>query len=154
MSAKPATRQENALRCPACRGMLKTRRVGAIDVDVCDGGCGGVWFDRFELREVDERHEHAGVALLDIRRDPAAHVDMDAKRRCPRCDDHVPLMRHFFSVKRTVEVDTCPGCAGVWLDAHELGAIRDQFENEAARKAAADAYFHDQFASGLAAMHA
>jgi len=26
-------------------------------VDVCQNGCGGIWFDNFELEKVDEKHE-------------------------------------------------------------------------------------------------
>lgn len=28
--------------CPACGGELATRKAGAVEVDVCDGGCGGL----------------------------------------------------------------------------------------------------------------
>ena len=30
------------------------------------------------------------------------------------------MMRHFFSVKRQVEVDECPGCGGFRLDAGKM----------------------------------
>ncbi len=40
------------------------------------------------------------------------------------------MMRHFHSAKRDVEVDECPKCAGFWLDADELHAIRSAFSSE------------------------
>ena len=35
------------------------------------------------------------------------------------------MMRHPFSVKREIEIDECPNCAGYWLDHGELDAIRN-----------------------------
>ena len=61
-------------------------------------------------------------------------------------------MRHFFSVKKEVEVDECPSCAGFWLDFGELGKIREQFNSEEERSKAAEAYFSEVFDGGLAKM--
>jgi len=122
--------------CPACGETLVRTETGGLEVEVCRDGCGGVWLDNFELEKVDERHESAGEALLDVDRDPDVAVDRDRRRDCPSCDGAV-MHRHFFTVKREVEVDECPDCAGVWLDAGELGEIRRQFEDEAAREEAA-----------------
>jgi uncharacterized protein len=110
------------MKCPACFNELSGFSVGPITVDVCHGGCGGIWFDAFELQKVDERHE-AGNVLLDIRRDEKVVVDFSRKRECPRCPG-VKLHRHFFSAKRSVQVDQCPNCAGYWLDAGELEQIQ------------------------------
>jgi Zn-finger nucleic acid-binding protein len=131
------------MTCPACGHTLASRAVGGLTVDVCDGGCGGIWFDRFELQKVDEQSESLGAELLDVPRDPSATVDPAARYRCPHCTDGVVLMRHFWSVKRAVTVDQCPECNGFFLDAGELGRIRDEFPTEAARHDAADAYFKE-----------
>jgi Zn-finger nucleic acid-binding protein len=111
------------MKCPACFNELTEIQVGDLQVDVCQGGCGGIWFDVFELQRVDEADEAAGEALLQVRRDEHVHVDPARKRQCPRCPD-VKLHRHFFSAKRRVEVDQCPNCGGYWLDAGELAQIR------------------------------
>ena len=100
-------------------------QVGSLVVDACEGGCGGVWFDAFELQRVDEQQEVAGEHLLEIRRDQRIKVDPSRKRECPRCEG-MKLKRHFFSAKRRVEVDECPNCGGYWLDAGELAQIRLQ----------------------------
>lgn len=113
------------MKCPACDHRLTETQVGSVVVDICQGGCGGIWFDAFELKRVDEEHEAAGEHLLHIRRDPARSVDQSRKRGCPRCYG-VKLKRHFFSPKRRVEVDHCPNCGGYWLDAGELAKIRDE----------------------------
>jgi Zn-finger nucleic acid-binding protein len=110
------------MKCPACYNELKEIQVGDVNVDVCQGGCGGIWFDAFELQRVDEQHE-AGDPLLELQADPKVVVDLQRKRECPRCNG-IKLHRHFFSAKRRVQVDQCPNCGGYWLDAGELAQIR------------------------------
>ena len=111
------------MKCPACFNELTELQVGDLAVDVCQGGCGGIWFDAFELQKVDEERETVGEPLLTIQRDKSVVVDPSRKRECPRCPD-VKLHRQFFSAKRRIQVDHCPNCAGYWLDAGELAMIR------------------------------
>ena len=117
------------MKCPACDQDLTEMELGGVKVDACHGGCGGIWFDAFELQRVDEQAEVPSEHLLRIQTNPALRVDASRKRACPRCDG-VKLKRHFFSARRQVEVDHCPNCAGYWLDAGELEAIRAEKVNE------------------------
>jgi hypothetical protein len=119
--------------------------VGDLNVDVCEGGCGGIWFDHFELKKVDETRESAGEALLDIERDPSITVDLSVRRTCPKCIGDVVMMRHYTSVKRRVTIDECPQCGGIWLDAGELTGIRNEFPSEEDRHKAAEVYFSELF---------
>lgn len=130
------------MKCPACENQLTQMVAGSITVDACEGSCGGVWFDRFELQKVDEPHESAGEVLLAIPKNEHIEVDENKKRRCPRCIN-VVMMRHFFSVKRQVLVDECPKCGGFWLDSGELAKIRSEFSSETAKEAAAEQYFSE-----------
>jgi len=141
------------MKCPACENTLQQMTAGGVVVDVCKGGCGGIWFDNFELEKFDEPHESAGEILLDIERDESLVVDHTRRLKCPKCDDIV-MMRHFFSVKKGVEVDECPGCAGFWLDAGELRKIRGLFKTEEERHRAAEEYFEEIFGDSLRAMKA
>lgn len=141
------------MRCPACMNNLTQVKAGEITVDVCHNGCGGIWFDNFELKKVDEQHEKAGDALLNIPRNPNARVDTSLKRECPRCEG-VKMKKHLFDLVSKVEVDSCGVCGGVWLDAGELGAIRGAVTNEAERKAVADRIFSEKFAPMMASEHA
>lgn len=117
------TPERESMKCPACFNDLTEFHVANLAVDACQGGCGGIWFDAFELQKVDEESETAGEPLLDIQRDGRLVVDASRKRECPRCAG-MKLRRHFFSAKRQVEVDQCPNCGGYWLDAGELALIR------------------------------
>jgi Zn-finger nucleic acid-binding protein len=139
------------MKCPACESALKEMTVGDVVVDVCQGGCGGIWFDNFELTKFDEPHESDGEQLLDIEQDESIVVDRTKRLMCPKCDN-VVMMRHFFSVKKEVEVDECPGCGGFWLDAGELVKIRSLFNTEEERHRAAHAYFSEVFGDELASM--
>jgi len=138
------------MNCPACGNALTKTRAGAIAVDVCQQGCGGVWFDNHELKKVDEQHEAEGEELLEIEHGTVS-LDPDHRRKCPRCGDFA-LRQHFFSVARSVAIDECPGCAGIWLDAGELGQIRALFKTEEERKEAAGKYFKEEFGPALEEM--
>lgn len=137
------------MRCPACETDLTEKTVDGIVVDVCVGGCGGIWFDQFELKKFDEPHEEGGVELLDVEESPDIHVDHEKQHGCPRCDGNTPMLRHFWSVKHEVEVDECPTCAGFWLDAGELRHLRSLYSSEEDRKVAAEKYFDDLFGPQL-----
>ena len=82
------------MKCPACFSELSSVTIGQLTVDMCRGGCGGTWFDAFELQQVDESHESAGQWLVNIERDPHLHVDSSRKRACPKCSG-VKLKRRY-----------------------------------------------------------
>jgi Zn-finger nucleic acid-binding protein len=137
------------MKCPACGNQLQEMTVSDVTVDVCQDGCGGIWFDNFELKKFDEPHESAGEELLNIERDENIVIDHTKKRNCPKCSDMV-MMRHFFSTKKEVKLDECPNCCGIWLDAGELEKIRNLFSSEEEKKAAAEEYLTEVFGSDLA----
>jgi len=134
--------------CPACGASLHQITVSDITVDVCKDGCGGIWFDNFELEKVDEKYESAGESLLNIKPESPVPIDSSKPRLCPKCPN-IKMMRHFRSVKGEVQIDECPSCGGVWLDQGELGLIRNQFDNDEARHEAARAYFSNEFEDDL-----
>jgi Zn-finger nucleic acid-binding protein len=144
----PDAREDRVIECPVCSNVMTTMSAEGVTVDVCAGGCGGIWFDWFELARVDEANESAGEKFLEVERDPKLRLDLSKRIRCPR--DSEIMMRHFHSVKRGVEVDECPRCAGFWLDAGELAGIRSEFATEEERKQAAQEYFSELFDPDLA----
>jgi Zn-finger nucleic acid-binding protein len=113
------------IKCPACNTSLTPQTVGKITVDICEGGCGGLWLDAFELDRLKDAPDTATEILLHIATDHTIQVDPTCKRQCPRCDE-IKLKRRYFSPQRSVEIDECPGCAGIWLDAGELQTIRNE----------------------------
>ncbi len=129
-----------------CTTTLTAMTAGGVMVDVCAGGCGGMWFDWFELDRVDEKHE-TGEGLLEVDRDPMLRVDPQRRIRCPL--EGEIMMRHFRSVRRKTIVDECPRCAGFWLHFGELVSIRQRFGTTEERKAAALEYYSEMFDPGL-----
>jgi len=140
------------MNCPACNNTLSQVTIENIQLDVCKGGCGGIWFDRFELQKMDEPHEYTEEHLLDVLSEESRQKTDKSKRlHCPKCQD-VVMMRHFHSARREVEVDHCPKCAGYWLDDGELFKIRQQFKTEEERTQAAQGHFSKIFDGELTAM--
>ena len=137
--------------CPACDRNLQEMTVSGITVDVCRRGCGGIWFDTFELQKMDEKHEAAGESLLDVEIDPKIIIDKSKVRICPFCKDQ-KMIKHFRSINKQIEVDDCPKCGGIWLDQGELGRIREQFKDENARRQAAKEFFAEEFGDELVKM--
>jgi Zn-finger nucleic acid-binding protein len=129
------------MNCPACDHGLTPVTAGGVTVDVCKGGCGGIWFDNFELAKISDPLNFDATALLQM--DYAAHsqIDFERRRNCPKCPNIV-MMRHFFSQRRQVQVDECPGCGGMWLDAGELAMIRKEITEEALYHAAGNDYLN------------
>lgn len=107
------------MNCPACQGPLRQKSAGGMTLDICYGGCGGIWFDQTELERTDPR---ASISLHTVWRDPNIKVSLTQPRLCPRCPGQA-LERKVFSELVHVEVDQCPNCGGLWLDEGEFTRI-------------------------------
>jgi uncharacterized protein len=123
------------LKCPRTGKPMVEVEIDGILVDVSTG-CGGVWFDNFELKKFDEQHEQAGQELLKVLEQYHQPVaDLDRRLHCPK-DKDIVMMRRFFSIKRSVSIDECPACGGIWLDPGELAEVRNLYKTEAEREEA------------------
>lgn len=143
------------MKCPRTGTELKKITIEGITVDVSEA-CGGVWFDNWELIKFDEVHEKGGEELSSLmEQHKNDSIDLSPRMNCPKCDGIV-LARHFYSPKREIEIDRCPNCGGIWLDAGELAKIRELFPTEADREQASaelvnETVNYDQFEKMLAA---
>jgi Zn-finger nucleic acid-binding protein len=112
-----------SLGCPRCGAQLTQLRVGGTTTDICER-CGGLWLDRLELSRFEDPDSVFGDALVarltEIR---ATLVDHTARLRCPRHPGAV-MLRRAFSRTIPIQIDECPQCGGLWLDAGELAQIR------------------------------
>lgn len=128
------------MKCPSCSAALTKVSAGDCELDVCQSGCGGVWFDRNELFKFDENHEFDPTTLLQIAKEKeSVKVDSKKQKSCPTCTGQ-SLVRQFFDIKREVEFDQCWDCGGVWLDVGEINTVRGQFETHADRTKVANEY--------------
>jgi len=110
--------------CPACKNPLREKGASGLTLDICYGGCGGIWFDARELERVSAS---AANSLHSIWSVPVSNVKLTEPRKCPRCPDTI-LERKWFSDTKKVEIDQCPKCDGVWLDAGEFSQIYDEIK--------------------------
>ena len=39
------------MNCPACNNILQQMKIKDVTLDVCNHGCGGVWFDDNEIKK-------------------------------------------------------------------------------------------------------
>jgi len=103
------------MKCPKCESeSLNEFYIEEVAVDRCSS-CNGTWFDARELSELlaeDARH----VATL---RRAGENEQADGKRgKCPR--DEAALLRVYSSIDRSVILDACADCHGIWLDGGEF----------------------------------
>lgn len=140
------------MNCPACDSALETLNVEGLAVDVCRSGCGGLWFDNFELRRVDALDEKLGTALAHMEFNPDAVV-LREKRPCPKCEG-ITMLQHKFSREKPVIVDECPSCGGIWLDGGELAEIRQPVVTKDERQQKTQKLFNELLAQELAQLRA
>ncbi|MFT5233362.1 MAG: Zn-finger nucleic acid-binding protein [Candidatus Krumholzibacteriia bacterium] len=136
------------MRCPACENQMTELEVLNLHVDVCVGGCGGVWFDWYELKKIEKRHYGQGRELLLAKCSSAA---TSGSRACPRCQDTF-LLPHFASHSHDLRVDECPNCVGFFLEQGELNAICEQIGSGPHCAEAITRLFADLAAEGLVAL--
>jgi Zn-finger nucleic acid-binding protein len=91
--------------------------VQGVTVERCSS-CGGIWFDARELGQLlaeDAQH----VASL---RRGGDQGELGGKRGfCPR--DASELLRVYSSIDRSVILDACADCRGIWLDGGEFDKL-------------------------------
>jgi Zn-finger nucleic acid-binding protein len=115
----------SSLPCPRCRLALVEMRIGGVETDVCEH-CGGLWLDRHEPARFERPEQVFGDALVaHLQQFPTVLLDHSVRLQCPRHGD-VTMLRRPYSARASVEVDVCPQCGGVWLDADELAEIRQR----------------------------
>ncbi len=130
------------MKCPACDDTLIEIKAGDILIDVCSSGCGGIWFDQFEMLKFDEPHEFVNDNILLGKGEGKTiiHEDGQGARSCPKCDETAFLIRRAYSIKEQIEVDQCSKCSGIWLDVGELNQIRSEYDTEEQRQKSADEF--------------
>ena len=111
------------LICPECGGCLHEVYAAAnygrvLLLDQCRG-CGGVWFDRWELYFVTDKSikDLEGIDASSFAAPVAPHP---AKGQCPRCEKELTIFSDN-NLPKDALIERCPGCNGLWLNRGELG---------------------------------
>ena len=123
------------MQCPRCDAALEAAAVEGEQIDKCPS-CGGLWFGQGELRAARD------AAQPDLR-----WLDFEIWKHedrfrfavlpfiCPQCE--IPMVAVTYG-DTDVEVDCCPQCQGMWLDAGEFGKIVNALEKEVDTKSTLD----------------
>lgn len=122
------------LNCPKCIGKLSKVEVAfyevyeknkkaekekiTLEVDQCFF-CNGIWFDAGELEKYIEKK----MTRLDSPFVGAElYKKMDNKiAKCPRCN--LDMVKKHAPKDRSIIIDYCEKCSGVWLDGPEIDKI-------------------------------
>ena len=92
------------MKCPVCGKEMVTENFG-VNVDVCENGCKGIWFDQGELMMLDEKNEGLGAALEAALRYPRNNDGQRGPIKCPKCG--IPMHTHKYERDKEVNVDEC-----------------------------------------------
>lgn len=111
------------MRCPACSLELETKTVSDLNLDICQKGCGGIWFDQGELEKIDQDSEILHADVLRPVKNQNVVIDRGKQRYCPKCSSN-PLDKNIYDSQYHIEIDSCFKCAGIWLDLGEIEALR------------------------------
>jgi len=106
------------MNCPKClTATLAEFKLEGVAVDRCSR-CDGIWFDARELSQL--LAEDARI-VAELRRGSESEF-ADVKRgRCPR--DGADLLRIYSAIDRSVTLDACADCHGIWLDGGEFAKL-------------------------------
>jgi len=106
------------MKCPKCdTESLSEFRVEGVPVDRCSS-CSGIWFD---ARELSQLLAEDGKQVASLRRGSVRDEDGSRKGHCPR--DASDLLRVYSAIDRSVILDACPECHGIWLDGGEFNKL-------------------------------
>lgn len=124
-------REKHPMRCPRCTFPLRPWVYEDVEVDHCDR-CHGTFLDRGETSIL-----FGPDVEPEAWKDAWPTTDLGPTRlACPK-DRHV-LEGHAVAFEAAkVEVDTCPHCQGLWLDANEAHQLKDIIEDAQAKAARA-----------------
>ena len=110
------------MKCPACENKLTEHKISGVQVFVCRGSCGGLWFQLNQTRKIERLKPGAGSAFLHLEVADGVKTYRGAEHPCPHCKTTL-LYRHFFSRKFDTEVNQCSKCSGFWIDVGGLAKI-------------------------------
>lgn len=111
------------LVCPECGGALHEVFAEAnygrvLLLEQCRG-CGGVWFDRFELYFVTGSSLKE-LEAMDRATFAAKPPDEAGKGLCPKCEKPLAIFTDP-NLPKDALIERCKGCSGLWLNRGEIG---------------------------------
>jgi Zn-finger nucleic acid-binding protein len=99
--------------------------VEGVQLDICDG-CGGVWFDADELKQLLRR---GPSVLLEVKsKAPAGQKQAgDSHLMCPK--DSVVMETYHYLYSSPIILHTCAVCDGIFVEADQLEDMEHALES-------------------------
>jgi len=105
--------------CPSCSAELQEVELYKEVIDRCNK-CGGAYFDRGELESIITLVEvFRKIKLDEAELDTIPELEKIKEVKCPA--DGMIMKK--IEIAGTY-IDICPGCEGIWLDSHEIVALK------------------------------
>jgi Zn-finger nucleic acid-binding protein len=93
---------------------METVQVEDVQIDRCTK-CGGLWFDEFELADLQAK---PGSAKVDTGHASQSAQHSQVRINCPKCA--APMLRMVDAEQPHIWYETCGACRGSFLDAGEF----------------------------------
>ncbi|MEI6217775.1 MAG: zf-TFIIB domain-containing protein [bacterium] len=118
-------------QCPNCNVKLMAKSIGPVDVDECEQ-CGGIWFDKDELREAkDATDSDLHWLNFQIWKHQKDFTAIPSEPKCPNGHKSMVSLKYGHTA---VVIDYCPTCRGTWLNKGQFKKIIDSLEDEVVSK--------------------
>lgn len=109
------------MKCPDCgeklREVFATSHYGAkIALDQCFG-CGGIWFDDFELHSIPEK-EIKKIEIIDSDKLQEKSFLGKANNLCPKCSVKLEIFKDC-NFPKQLKAEYCQNCGGFWMNRGE-----------------------------------
>lgn len=113
---------------------LNAFTIGSVEVDVCPLS-GGIWFDRFEVKNFDEAHEDINALLAALPKNPVP-AEITKQRKSPSYPEMIMMQQPYGpkGMQGNLVVDICPKSSGIWLDYSEIQKMRKLYPKESDRQ--------------------
>ncbi len=117
------------MNCPYCVGVLEKKYLEGIKAFICPLCC-GIWIKKHNLDKLlkldsskitkDDLDKEDFFVDLDIR----DHSPEPKEKFCPTCSQKIPLKQKRYRGKKTIKVEFCSKCYGIWLDSSKIQRMR------------------------------
>jgi Zn-finger nucleic acid-binding protein len=103
--------------CPRCEVLMSKMDFLRTTIDICPN-CNGCWLDQNEITQLTRSRGDRAVWLKLTDTKPCSLL-------CPRCKaKNMQVGRVEVATQaKSIEVDECKVCGGLWLDRGELAAV-------------------------------
>lgn len=108
------------IQCPKCNGRMESVTYSDIKVERCTG-CHGMFFDSLETTKLAPVSGSDEIDKGAVSR--GTQMNQQTKINCPKC--HTRMVHQRDTDQRHIELESCPSCFGVFLDAGEFKDMKD-----------------------------